>query len=384
MRQKLSGLWMVTGISLLMGVLMWLPFVAKIVLPGWGIDFTAGTSSLWSNYDGPNYVIVAKSWYDKDIIRSEFSNPLPLEYYPAHLPFYPATIALLNLVMSGPWAMLVSTLIGSVLASAVFYWLAAETLGAKKAKILALVFMVFPARWLVVKTIGSPEPWFTSFVLLSLWFYRKDKIFWAAAFGVLAQWTKSPAVLLFAAYVIDLGVKYWKKPPVKLGELARIIAKYWSLALMPLSGLLLFGFYMQRTGDFWAYFHSGDNFHLFFPPFSIFAPKGQVWVGDYWLEEIILVWLIYGIGVIRLFKEKMRTEAIFGLVFWVATLMVAHRDVSRYILPIAPLVLMGYNKLLVKKEILIVIAVIGFGVILYSWNFILNNIMPVADWAAYL
>ena len=384
MQQKLSGLWLVIGMSLFVGILMWLPFVFRIVLPLWEIDFSAGAESLWSNYDGPNYIIVAKSWYDSETIRQTFSNPLPLEYYPAHLPFYPATIAILNLVLPGPWAMLVSTLVGSVLAGGVFYWFAADVLGAKKAKILALVFLILPARWLVVKSIGSPEPWFIAFVLLSLWFYRREKILWAAIFGALAQWTKSPAVLLFVAYVIDLAVRHWRKPPVHIKQLLPIVAKYWGLILMPISGLLLFYFYQLRTGDFWAYFHSGDNFHLFLPPFSIFAPKGQVWVGDYWLEEIIFLWLIFGVGVVRLFKEKMRTEAIFGLVFWIATLMVAHRDISRYILPIAPLVLLGYNKLILKKEVLAVISVIAFGVVLYSWNFILNNTMPIPDWSAYL
>ena len=94
-------------------ILVWLPFLLKLPNLGpWNLDFSEGMMTIWKNFDGPNYLVIAKSWYDKEKIRVMFSNPLKLEYYPAHLPLYPALINLLNNFFRGPWAMLLAVLVG--------------------------------------------------------------------------------------------------------------------------------------------------------------------------------------------------------------------------------------------------------------------------------
>ncbi|KKT48749.1 MAG: hypothetical protein UW42_C0048G0008 [Candidatus Collierbacteria bacterium GW2011_GWB1_44_197] len=52
----------------LFSLLIWLPFDLKTKLPGWDLDFTRGNFTLWQNYDGPNYLIVEKTWYNKEKI----------------------------------------------------------------------------------------------------------------------------------------------------------------------------------------------------------------------------------------------------------------------------------------------------------------------------
>ncbi|MBI1872006.1 hypothetical protein HYS10_01160 [Candidatus Collierbacteria bacterium] len=153
---------------------------------------------------------------------------------------------------------------------------------------------------------------------------------------------------------------------------------------MPASVAALFSFYFLQTGDFWAYFHSGDNFHLFWPPFTIFSPKGKFWTGDFWLEEMIWLWLIYGLGLLKLWQKKLKIEAIFAGLFFTTTLFDAHRDVSRYILPIAPLVLLGWEKTLLRKEFRLLLLILILPIFLFTWNFLLNNQSPVADWTPYL
>jgi len=64
--------------------------------------------------------------------------------------------------------------------------------------------------------------------------------------------------------------------------------------------------------------------------------------------------------------------------------LVAHRDISRYILPVAPLVLIGWDKLIEKKELKIIAGLLVIPILLFTWNFLLNNTAPVADWAPYL
>lgn len=365
-----------TILVILFSLLVWLPFAARVRLPGWNLDFSTGTKTLWQNFDGPNYLIVAKTWYDKEMIKADFSAPLPVEYYPAHFPLYPAIISIFDPFLKGPTAMLFSTLLGSVLCLLMFYkYLKAFGLS-KNAFWLCLAFLILPARWVAVRAVGSPEPWFIFFILASLYYFRKEKFWLAGLTAALAQLTKSPAIILLAAYGVFALVHSIRSKRIQYKYLPLLI----QLAVVP----LLFWFFGIRTGDFWAYFHSGDNIHLFFPPFSVFTPIGKNWVGSFWLEDVIWTWLIFGIGIMKLREKKLDIEYYFAGLFFLSTLFVAHRDISRYILPIAPFILIGWDKLIQKKEFKMVAAVLVIPILLYSWTFLLNNTAPIADWAPYL
>lgn len=359
-----------------LSLLTWLPFGSRTILPMWKMDFSEGPIALWKNYDGPNYLIVAKTWYDKTIIKERFSAPLPVEYYPAHLPLYPAIISVLDRFLPGPNAMLLATFLGSLLCFGMFYKYLADFKLSLNPTWLCVVFLFFPARWLSLRAIGSPEPWFIFFILASLWAFRKEKFWWAGVWGYLAMMTKSPAVLLLAAYGIYALIDSIKEK--------KILWKYYPILLMPLAIPDLFYFYKLRTGDFWAYFNSGDNIHLFWPIFSIFAPQGQAWVGNFWLEDVIWTWMFFGLGILELRKKEIKIEYIFAGIFFISTLFVAHRDIGRYIIPIAPFVLMGLDKYLQRKEFKIMLSVLALPILLYSWNFLLHNTAPVSDWAPYL
>lgn len=368
--------WLVM-LSLISTFVIWLPFLLRLTsLPLWGLDFGGGMETVFANFDGPNYLIVAKTWYDKSLIRQAFSNPLLLEYYPAHFPLYPALIALFDLVLPGTWAMLGVTVLGTALAAVMFYKLLVDFRLAKKPVWLAIIVLFLPARWLVVRSVGSPEPWFIFFVLASVWAFKKKRYWWAGIWGALAQLTKSPGILLFAGY----GV-YWLYQGFR-GKKWRW--RCWPVVLIPAVIPLIFWFYARQTGDFWAYFHSGDNFHLFLPPFSVFSPQGQFWVNEFWLEENIWIWGVYGLGVINLWRKKLPILASFASVFLVSTLFVAHRDIARYILPIAPLAAVGWEKILTRVEYRWWFGLLLVPIYLYAWNFMLHNTAPVADWGPYL
>ncbi len=357
-------------------LLTWLPFVMKVKLPGWNLDFSEGTKVLWQNFDGPNYLIVEKTWYNIERIKNEFSSPLPAEYYPAHFPLYPAIMGIFNLFLKGPTAMLLTTLLGSLLCFWIFMKYLDEFKLSKNSLWLCLAFLLLPARWVAVRAVGSPEPWFIFFILTSLLFFKKEKYLWAGVAGALAQITKSPAIILLAAYGFFALIESIKTKKIQW--------KYWPLLIQLAVIPILFWFFGVRTGDIWAYFHSGDNIHLFWPPFSVFTPIGKNWVGSFWLEDVIWTWLIFGVGIMKLREKKMDIEYYFAGLFFISTLFVAHRDIGRYILPIAPLVLIGWDKLIQKKEFKIIAALLVVPILLFTWNFLLNNTAPIADWAPYL
>ena len=85
-----------------------------------------------------------------------------------------------------------------------------------------------------------------------------------------------------------------------------------------------------------AYFHSGDNIHLQLTPFRVFDTS-QAWVGTLWLEEIIWIYFIGAIGIYYAYKKTVFGD-IWGGIFYTVILFVSHRDISRYSLPLVPVV----------------------------------------------
>ena len=339
-----------------------------------------GLQTVISNYDGPLYIAVAKTFYQKPLIKSLYSFQLPNEYFAAHFPLYPATIKILSQAFSYPHAMLLATLLSSTLALYFFNRLFAKLVDPKTAVWATLAFAVFPARWLAVRSVGSPEPLFIATVLASLYFFMEKKYFWAGVWGALAQLTKSPGILLFAAYGL-----FFLADRQRLNNLK----KYLPFLLIPFSLLGLFVIYKINLADFWAYFHSGDNIHLFFPPFTIFNSSAS-WVGSFWLEDIIFIYAFYAIALIKLLdfvKNKdinFKIIPIFFGVFLTTIFLVAHRDVSRYALPLVPLALIAFGNFFTHRYFKYVLALLAIPCFLFTVSFIANNVMPIADWAPFL
>lgn len=389
--------------AFLVNFLVWLPFL---------LGYGSGMGTVFSNYDGPNYLIISKTWYEPNLIATTFSLPLPLEYYPAHLPAYPLTIGVLNIFMTGPWAMLISTTLFSGFAAVAFYLFLFKFKLSENPFWLSLLFLIFPARWLTVKAVGSPEPLFLFAIITSFYFFKsafdkvennlwsKRKIVWvdlllAGVFGAIAQMTKSPGILLWAGYLLYLTIREIspvnsnrkiygiKEIGVIGGRISRIITNFLPLTVIPLSALVVFWFYKIQTGNFLAYFHSGDNFHLFFPPFQAFSAT-RTWLGDFWREDLVWQYLFGALTVVYLFKQKHYDLVCFTGLFFASTLFVAHRDLARYSLPLLPFSLIAFDSFLQKKEFKIALLIILPAVFLFTVNFIAGNTAPVADWTPYL
>lgn len=294
--------------------------------------------------------------------------------------------------MPGTWAMLLTTLMTTILAASIFYLFIKKFRLSKKPLWLSILFLFLPARWLVVRSVGSPEPLFIFSLLASFYFFKsaltsasqnilsKKKIITldfllAGIFGALAQITKTPAILLFITYGVWLTYLAIKRK--------KIYYQAWPLLLIPLSALGVFIFYYLQTSNFLAYFQSGDNFHLVFPPFQAFA-TGRNWLGDFWLEDMVYVYLVGALTLVLLFKQKLYDLATFTTIFFTATLFVAHRDLSRYSLPLMPFALIAFAPFLEKKEFRIAFLIILPAIYFYTLNFILHNTAPIADWSPYL
>ncbi len=374
--------------SLATTFLLWLPFILRI--PSlWGINLPQnGLATVVANFDGPHYIVVAKTLYDPQAIAENFSFPLQPIYYSAHYPLFPLLIKLVAEIfpfVGYPYAMILVTVLTSVLALWMFYRLLEEFGLKRHALWLTLLFTILPGRWLIVRSIGSPEPLFLLTIMASIFYFRREKWVLAGIFGALAQATKPPGILLFFAYLIALIAPAWPKlAHTDAGKWLRGLPwRAYPIFLIPLTLILIYVFYGIRYGNFLAYFNSGDNIHLIFPPFRIFNPN-LTWVGTFWLEEIIWIYLFGGLGLLYLIKQKRTLLASFVGVFFFFILFVSHRDIARYSLPIIPFLFIGFSNLLVSKEFKWVMILLAIPIYLYSIAFIAGNVTPIGDWGPLL
>lgn len=378
MSKKISKLLLLAAFTLVPTFLIWLPFFLRVET-FWGIPLPQnGMTTIVSNYDGPLYLVVAKTWYNKAFISGSFQFPLPTEYYTAHFPLYPLIIKALGFIINYPYAMLLATILSSFLAIFFFEKLISQYVDEKGGLFLTFLFSIFPARWLIVRSVGSADPLFLAGIIASVYYFKNKKFWPSALWGMVATFTKSPGILLFAAYGIYYLIESFKNKKFSLN-----IKKTYPLILIPAALVLVFVLYQITQGDFFAYFHSGDNIHLGFPPFQIFN-YSLPWVGTFWLEEIIFIYAIGAIGIYKLFQKKEYELASFAGLFYLTILFVSHRDILRYFLPVIPFLFVAFSEALTKKEVKVALAIITIPVYLYSLAFISQNVMPISNWAPFL
>lgn len=365
------------GLTTLVSVLFWFSFYTN--LPS-RLGFPATTlETVFANYDGPNYMIIAKCGYDKACIGTHFTSTTPLEYYPAHLPGFPLIIKFISFYISTPKAMLLASLLGTIFLTLTSYSFFKLFLKEKTSFYLAIFFIFFPARLLVLRLVGAPESWFIATTLLSIILFQRQKYFISALSAAFAMTFKSPGILLFVAYGL-----------IALSELIRtkqflpVFKKYIYFLIIPLTALLIFYFYYLQTGDFFAYFHSGDNIHLNFLPYLVFI-SNHAWINTLWLEDIIFIYLIAYIGLFKLYKNyKFSIVFVYPLIYTIAAVFVAHRDISRYIAPAYPFLVLAFASVLTKKPHRLIFYLILPAIILYAINFVIINVAPIANWESFL
>jgi len=386
MKKKVARLLPIFLLSIIPTILIWIPFFFKME-KFWNIPLPKnGMATIVANYDGPLFIVVAKSFYNPEIIKNLVSFPLSTEYYVAHFPLFPLLIKLFAPLLGFPYSMLFTTTLSSFIAIYFFYKLIRQYYRKNNALWITFIFSIFPARWLIVRSVGSAEPLFVAAIIASIYYFRKKRYLSAGIWGAVAQLTKSPGILLFVVYFFAITSPKIKKAAIQgLGKWIKSLRlqKYTPLLLIPLSLLSIFIIYQIRINDFFAYFHSGDNIHLFFPPFQIFNYSAP-WVGTFWLEEIIFIYLLGALGLSKLIQQKQEVLAWFVGIFFVSILFVSHRDLMRYTLPIVPFLFIAFRDTLVKKEFKYVMAILIIPIYLFSLAYISQNVMPISNWAPLL
>ena len=109
MKASLKTFLLIAAMSLLPTFAIWLPFYFRLE-SFWSIPLPReGIATLARNYDGPLYIVVAKTLYNQELISQNFSFSVPPAYYAAHFPLFPILIRIFAVVAGFPWGMLAVT-----------------------------------------------------------------------------------------------------------------------------------------------------------------------------------------------------------------------------------------------------------------------------------
>ena len=316
--------------------------------------------------DGPLYIFVAKTLY---IIPANTPIPgnLPDFYFACHLALFPLLIRIFSF-MGYAQAMIFIVLVASTLSILVFYQLVKEFKYSVDPFWLSLVFIFFPSRWLLYHSIGAAEPLFVLLVLASLYCFKKDWPLAACALAGLATVTKIFGILLFVSYAaLYIYNKQYRRLPYTL--------------LIPALLVVNFLVYQLVFGDFFAYFKWNGSF-MSLLPFMDFFGNAAVGITNN-AELFMAMYLLYFIGTLRLrkFPELLAVALPFALFM----AFVYHPDISRYLLPIAPLALLiGFDDVISRWEFKVIFPlIIVFGYV-YCWGIIPTNLMSPGDYASIL
>ncbi len=345
--------------------------------------------TIYKHFDGPLYIIVAKTGYNPaatQLLDREASLPHNPIYFAAHLPLYPLFIYLGSFVVGFLKSMLGIAIVSTVFLAWLFYYMLKKCELTKHPLLLTSVFLLLP-RFLVVRSVGAPEPLFMLCILGSLFFFEKKNYLLAGLLGGLATMTKTPGILLFPAYILVFLESYLKPRGVistKDGNQFHRphFSSFLALLLIPFALILIFSIYYVQYGDFFAYFHTGGTVPMPYP-YAVFHASAK-WVGTAWLEDVLFYFALYIGASVVLWNSKLRSFFYFAALFTGSILFVQHRDISRYSLPLWPLAVVAFEQVLTSKKAVFVGGILLIGIYMYTWNFLGANVMPISEWLPFL
>ena len=362
-------------ISLVPIILVYLPFALKMRSVGVVPIKEPGMYNIVKNWDGPNYIVVAKSFYEPSKINQFQYITQPPSYYTAHLPLFPLLIAAFAPVFGWLYSGVVVNILFGILLNLLFYTIAKRY--TKHPLLLTAVFTIFPARFLSIRSVIAPETLLVFLMLLSFFLWEKKKYFGAAMAGAIAVFAKVQALFLFPAYAGALMEGYIKKQ-------TKFKLQQWVIVLIPTSFVLLCGLFYYLTGDFLAFMNAQSKNGLALSiPFSQFN-YSNVWSNTGWLEEVVIYISMFMLLCVSLWKHERREWFYFAVFYSAFLICLPHRDITRYAYPLVPLFLFQFSEFFTSKNMKWALLLAFPAIYLYSINFILTNQAPIIDWMPFV
>lgn len=325
--------------------------LASVILYGYfGLFTKEGMNTVFRNWDGPGYLIVAKTLYDPALINK--INPFPYlaaTHFAFQFPGFPLVIRLFSFIGWNESMIFVSQLF-ALLFSIALYFLIKEVNPKANALVVALLSVFYPARWFIVSHVGSTEPMMLFFITLFMIFVLRKQYLAAGIAMGLAQLTKPQGIVFFA------GIALWCLYRILCrANIRQVISEFTPFLFIPLALTLVFTVYYFRYGDFFLFLQNGAFPTMQLPPLKVLVAtsiKGfelGFWTG--WLEFVIYNYILYLLGIVLLFEKRLYFFGVVALVYFFPVLTFVQADMARFILPILPFIYVGYAEILSKKPV---------------------------------
>lgn len=354
--------------------------LASIILYGYyGFISPGGMDYVYRNWDGPGYLVVAKTLYNVDLINK--INPFPFlapSHYSYQFPLYPLFIRMFSFIGYNESMIFVSQLFALLFTIALYFLV--KTVNPKaNALVVALLSIFYTPRWFIVSHVGSAETVFVFFITLFLIFFMRKKYLLSAICASLAQMTKSQGIIFFIGIALYYGVAIGI---TRKKTLYKGIKEFFPFLLIPISLIGVFTLYFIQYHDFYIYFGIDKLVHVVqWPPLKLLTTKEllniQIGFFEVWKEGLIYTYILYLIPIMLLFQKKYYFFGLVGMTYYLSVLTLVHGDLSRYFTPLLPFLFLGYSDIVSDKPIYRTLFLCAPMVFLYAVSFINYNLAPL-------
>lgn len=348
-------------------VLLVIALIAPLLVSKWGGRFPYTEEQLissklpywlwvWGNFDGVHYLMIAKSSYLAYFTQTFF-------------PFYPLLIRLLAKLLFNSY-LIAALLISNIAFIGALFILNRMIIldGFRKSSRWIIVFLLFFPTSFYFGAVYS-ESIFLLLVLLSFYFARLNKWFFASLFGAFASATRLFGVFLLPSLIIEFYLQ--KKRPKKIQLLYFL--------LIP-AGLIVYMFYLNyRFNDPLLFWHAQPAFGaersgstIILPPQVIFRyikilASVSIYSSGFWNALYELVSFIY-VVILLIFAHIKKIPFSYLVFSWLCLLLPSFTgtfsSMPRYVLVAFPIfIILGLIK---NRQLKIFILLIHFVILLIS------------------
>lgn len=237
----------------------------------------------FGNWDGGHFLGIAEQGYNE-------------KFQYAFFPLYPLAIrAVSEITQNYLVAAVLISIVSTFLGLNILYKLVVMDFDKKIAEKVVLALLFFPTSFFLLSAYS--EGLFFFLVVLTFYFLRQNKLFWATVFAGLSSATRLAGLAVVAGLLIEIGIKQG------------ITYKNWYVLLSPL-GFLLYCIYLySQTGDPF-YFYTAENHWQrtltnpgvgFWETLKTVSSKGII--GENFKIFLDLIFAVFGMGfVLRAFR----------------------------------------------------------------------------------
>jgi len=181
--------------------------------------------------------------------------------------------------------------------------------------------------------------------------------------------TKSHGVFFFGGVSL---YAFWQVCIERTMSLPKAIKTYVPFLFIPLALILVCTLHYIGYGNFFAYLDIKKNGTVEWSPLKIFS----LWSADFeiWKEALIYTFILYLIPIVQLARKKYYFLAIVAIVYYAQLAFLDHPDISRYALPLLPIMALSFSDVLSKKSVYIPMFLCTPMIYLYAVNFMQWNI----------